>query len=149
MRRIISVFMLCLFITTVVKAEDGVDDGDYVEVNKGEQAPFDGYLFDHGGIAALIAKHNSEKEQISLTKDTEFKKLKLDLETELKIKQTEIDVNKKLSDDIIKINKEELQLTKSKLERVSWLAPTLFVGGIITGTVLAVSILKIAVGITK
>ena len=152
MRHIITVLLLSLAMTTAAKSEetdDGVEDGDYVEVIKGEQAPFDGYLFDHGGIAALIAKHNSEKEHIVLNKDTELKKVRLDLETELKKKDVEIDINKKLSDDIIRLNKEELKLTQSKLEHVSWLSPTLFVGGIITGTVLTISILKIAVGVTK
>ena len=146
--------MLSLFVTTnIAIAEeadyDGVDDGDYVEIQKDEKAPYDGYLFDHGGIAALIARNDKEKEQIILDKDTEYKKLKLNLEADVAKKQSEIDVNKELAEKILAANKEELKLTQNKLERVSWLSPTMFVTGILAGTILTISLLKIAVETVK
>jgi len=147
-------FVLSLFVTANIaiaeeSTDDGVDDGDYVELEKDEKAPYAGYLFDHGSIAALIARNEKEKDQIVLDKDTEYKKLKLNLDAEILKKQTEIDINKKLAEDILKLNKEELQLTKSKLERVSWLSPSMFVTGIVAGTIITVSILKIAVQTIK
>lgn len=146
--------MLSLFVTANVaiaeeSTDDGIDDGDYVELEKDEKAPYAGYLFDHGSIAALIARNEKEKEQLALDKDTEYKKLKLTLDAEILKKQAEIDTGKKLAEDILKLNKEELQLTKNKLERVSWLSPSMFVTGIIAGAILTVSILKIAVETVK
>jgi len=129
--------------------DDGLDDGDFVELEKGTKAPFDGYLFDHGGIAALIAKHEAEKEQIELKKDTELKKAKIDLETEVAKKQSEIDINKKLSEEILKANKDQIEKLNTKLERASWVSPTLFVGGVLAGSALTVAILKIAVQVVK
>jgi len=129
--------------------DDGVDDGDFVELEKGQAAPFDGYLFDHGGIAALVAKHDAEKEQLELKRETDLKKLKIDLDTEIAKKQSEIDINKKLSEDIIKANKEQIEKLNLKIERASWIQPTLFVGGVLTGTALTVAILKIAVQMVK
>jgi uncharacterized protein YwgA len=150
MRRIISIFMLSLFMTTLTKAEEVIlEDGDFIEVKEGEQAPFDGYLFDHGGVAALIARHEKEKSNFFIEKDAEIKTLKVNLETQIKQKDIEIDINKKLSDDIIKLNKQELKLAQDKLGRLNWLTPASFVAGVIAGTFLTVSILKIAIGVTQ
>jgi hypothetical protein len=145
--------MLLLFVATnVAIAEDSsaiTEDGDYVEIEKGDKAPYAGYLFDHDSLAALIARREKEKEQILLDKDTEYKKLKLTLEAEVAKKQIELDINKDLAEKILAVNKEELKLTKNKLDKLSWISPALFVGGVITGSILTISILKIAVDIAK
>jgi hypothetical protein len=156
MKKLISFFMLLLLATAYPSiaygqevTDDGVDDGDYVEINKGDKAPFDGFLFDHGGIAAQIAKNEAEKEVLVIEKETEIKKIKIELQTELKKKDAEIELNKKLAEDISKLNKEELKTAQARLERVSWLSPTLFVGGVIAGAVFTVSVLKVAVEVVK
>lgn len=156
MNKLISLFMLSLFVTTQTSIaladepiDDGIEDGDFVEVVKGEAAPFDGFLFDHGGISAQIAKQEAEKEILVLEKETEIKKVKIELETELKKKDAELDSAKKLNEEVLKLNKEELKTAQAKLERVSWVTPTAFISGIVTGVLLTISVLKVAVQVTK
>jgi hypothetical protein len=151
MKHIVALTTLIFFTTAAIPAiaEEGGDEGDYVEVEQGEPAPYSGYLFDHGGVAGLIARHDKELEQLTLDKDTEYKKLKLNLEAELTKKQSELDIGKKLSEDILKLNKEELKLTQTKLERVSWLSPAMFITGLVLGSIFTINVLKVAVEVSK
>ena len=152
MKTIIATLVLFLFVTSclnVVNAQEVEDGGDYVELEEGQEAPYSGFLFDKDGIATLIAKSDKEKELIIVEKDSEYKKLKISLEAEVSKKQAEIDTNKELAEKVLKLNKEELKLTKQKLDKVSWLSPTMFVAGITLGAVFTISILKVAVEVTK
>ena len=147
MLRIISAFTMLLFLAANIAIAE--EEGDYIELENGEEAPYAGFLFDPGSLANLVARQQKEKDQLVLDKESELKKLKINLESEIAKKQAEIDTNKELAEKLLKLNKEELQLTKDKLDKVSWLSPTLFVAGITTGAILTVSILKIALEIAK
>lgn len=149
MLRIISAITLLLFIAANTAIAEDIHEGDYIELEEGEVAPYAGYLFDSGGVATLIAKQQKEIEHLTLEKDTEYKKLKINLEADLAKKQAELDTSKELSEKILKLNKDELSLTQTKLERISWLSPALFVAGTAIGAFLTISVLKVAVEITK
>ena len=149
MLRIFSSFVLLLFLAANVAIAEDSYEGDYIELEKGEVAPYTGFLFDHSGVVTLIAKNEKEKAQLILDKDTEYKKLKLNLESDLSKKQAEIDNNKELAEKILALNKEELKTTQIKLERISWLSPALFVAGVTVGSILTISILKVAVTLAK
>lgn len=149
MLRIFSVFTMSLFLAANISIAEEVDDGDYIELESGEEAPYAGFLFDRDALAELVARQQREKEELILEKETELKKVKINLEAEVAKKQVEIDINKDLTEKLLKANKEELKITQSKLDKVSWLSPTLFVGGIIAGSVITISVLKVTLELTK
>jgi len=149
MLRIFSVFTMLLFLAANISIAEEVDDGDYIELESGEEAPYAGFLFDRDALAELVARQQREKEELILEKETEVKKVKINLEAEVAKKQVEIDISKDLNEKLLKANKEELQLVKNKLDKLSWTGPTLFVAGVTTGAILTVSLLKIALQIIK
>lgn len=62
-----------------------IDDADYVEVQAGQPAPFEGFLFTTNAISTIISKHNEEISLLNADHDLAIKKLeskyKLDYDT--------------------------------------------------------------------
>lgn len=142
MRKFIALLMLSLMVTTqssIARAEEA-EDGDYVELAEGEVAPYDGYLFHDEAISALIVKQDKEKAEIKLDAEAKLASVKIELSTEIKKKDAELAANKELSEKLLKLNKEELGKLQGKLERVSWVAPALFVVGFLAGSYLTLQV---------
>lgn len=147
MRRLSLSFIVLLFLAANPAIAEDTYEGDYIDLEKGQRAPYSGLLFDDAGLARLIARRDKERDQLILAKDTEYKKLKIALEAEVAKKDTELSINKELSEKILALNKEELKTSQAKLEKASWIAPTLFVSGVMAGAFITISVLKVALSL--
>ena len=135
---------------TPLRAQEVEDDaGEYVELASGEVAPFDGYLFHSDTLADIIAKHDKEKEELTLFCDTEKKKLQLELGTEIKKLQAEIKINTDKYEDLLKLNKSEIDRLAKDAKYNSWLTSGSFIAGIIIGGLVIASTIKLTLTIAK
>lgn len=125
--------------------EDEYEEGDYVVVKQGEEAPYDGFLFDSEGLSKVIANKNFQLDKLKIEKDSEIAKLTLDIKY-LKEQQTlELKITKQLSDNIVSIKDKRIQqLEDSK----KWEDVKLF-GSMLLGMALSVTIFYAAVKITN
>lgn len=127
------------------KVEDEYEDGEYVVVKQGEEAPYDGFLFDSEGLSKVIANKNFQLDKLKIEKDAEINKLNIELKYLKEQQQLELKINKELSDNIIKIKENRIiQLEDSK----KWDDVKLF-GSMLLGMALSVTIFYAAVKITN
>jgi hypothetical protein len=125
--------------------EDEYEEGDYIVVKQGEEAPYDGFLFDSDGLAKVIANKNFQLDKLRIEKESEIAKLNLDIKYLKEQQQLELKINKELSDNIIKIKEDRIiQLENSK----KWDDVKLF-GTMLLGMALSVTIFYAAVKITN
>ena len=125
--------------------EDEYEDGDYVVVKQGEEAPFDGFLFDSEGLSKIIANKNFQLDKLKIEKDSEIAKLNLDIKYLKEQQALELKITKELSDNIVSIKDKRIQeLEDSK----KWDDVKLF-GSMLLGMALSVTIFYAAVKITN
>ncbi len=143
--------MLLVFLAGRNSYAQEVEDSEteYVELDEGEAAPYHGYLFNSDSLSSVIAKQDKEKNELKLQLETENKKIKLELETELKKKEAELVINTTKYEDLLKLNKEELEKLSREAKYNSWITSASFIGGIIVGSVIVASTIKVTVDLTK
>lgn len=125
--------------------EDEYEEGDYVIVKQGEEAPFDGFLFDSEGLSKVIANKNFQLDKLKIEKDSEIAKLTLDIKYLKEQQALELKISKELSDNIVSIKDKRIQqLEDSK----KWDDVKLF-GSMLLGMALSVTIFYAAVKITN
>jgi hypothetical protein len=126
-------------------AEDEYEDGDYVVVKQGEEAPYDGFLFDSEGLSKVIANKTFQVDKLRIEKDSEIAKLNLDIKYLKEQQALELKISKELSDNIVAIKDKRIQqLEDSK----KWDDVKLF-GSMLLGMALSVTIFYAAVKITN
>jgi hypothetical protein len=150
-KKFTSLLVLLVYVTgTTGYAQEKEDDsGDFVELNSGEVAPFDGYLFHSDSLADLVAKQDREKEELRLFAETEQKKLKLELETEVKKKEVEIQITTTKYEDLLKLNKAEIDRLSREAKYNSWLTSGSFIAGVVVGGLVIASTIKLTLTIAK
>lgn len=125
--------------------EDEYEEGDYVVVKQGEEAPYDGFLFDSEGLSKVIANKNFQLDKLRIEKDSEIAKLTLDIKYLKEQQALELKISKELSDNIVSIKDKRIQqLEDSK----KWDDVKLF-GSMLLGMALSVTIFYAAVKITN
>ena len=130
---------------TETTTEDEYEEGDYVAVKQGEEAPYDGFLFDAEGLAKVIASKNFQLDKLRIEKESEITKLNLDIKYLKEQHKLELKINEELKDNIVAIkNKRIEQLEDSK----KWDDVKLF-GSMLLGMALSVTIFYAAVKITN
>lgn len=126
-------------------AEDEYEEGDYVVVKQGEEAPYDGFLFDSEGLAKVIANKNFQLDKLRIEKDSDIAKLNLELKYLKEQHKLELKINEELKDNIVAIKDKRIQqLEDSK----KWDDVKLF-GSMLLGMALSVTIFYAAVKITN
>jgi len=126
-------------------AEDEYEEGEYVVVKQGEEAPYDGFLFDSEGLAKVIANKNFQLDKLKIEKDSEIGKLNIEIKYLKEQQVLELKINKELSDNIIAIKDNRIKhLEDSK----KWDDVKLF-ASMILGMALSVTIFYAAVKITN
>lgn len=157
-KSLVSIFMLLVFLATRntiayalppsssdAGVEDEYEEGDYALVRAGEEAPYDGFLFDSDGMIKLITNKNFQLEKLKLEKDLQIQKLSIDLEYTKKQHILEIKAKEDIFNNVIEIkNKRIEQLEDSK----KWDDVKLF-SSMLLGMALSVTIFYAAVKITK
>jgi len=130
---------------TETAKEDEYEEGDYVSVKQGEEAPYDGFLFDAEGLAKVIANKNFQLDKLKIEKDSEIAKLNLDIKYIKEQHKLELKINEELKQNIISIKDKRIeQLEDSK----KWDDVKLF-GSMLLGMALSVTIFYAAVKITN
>ncbi len=125
--------------------EDEYEEGDYVVVKQGEEAPYDGFLFDSEGLSKVIANKTFQLDKLRIEKDSEIAKLNLHIKYLKEQQALELKINKELSDNIVVIKDNRIQqLEDSK----KWDDVKLF-GSMLLGMALSVTIFYAAVKITN
>jgi len=125
--------------------EDEYEDGEYVVLKVGEEAPYDGFLFDSEGLAKVIANKNFQLDKLRIEKDSEITKLNIELKYLKEQHKLELKINEELKDNIISIkDKRIVQLEDSK----RWDDVKLFTS-MLLGMALSVTIFYAAVKITN
>ena len=125
--------------------EDEYEEGDYVAVKQGEEAPYDGFLFDAEGLAKVIASKNFQLDKLRIEKESEITKLNLDIKYLKEQHKLELKINEELKDNIVAIKDKRIeQLENSK----KWDDVKLF-GSMLLGMALSVTIFYAAVKITN
>jgi hypothetical protein len=125
--------------------EDEYEEGDYVVVKQGEEAPYDGFLFDSEGLAKVIANKNFQLDKLKIEKESEIAKLNIEIKYLKEQQALELKINKELSDNIVAIKDKRIQqLEDSK----KWDDVKLF-GSMLLGMALSVTIFYAAVKITN
>lgn len=128
-----------------VVPEDEYEDGDYLAVKQGEEAPYDGFLFDAEGLAKVIANKNFQLDKLRIEKESEIAKLNIELKYLKEQHKLELKISEDLKDNIIAIKDKRIdQLENSK----SWDDVKLF-GSLLLGMALSVTIFYAAVKITN
>lgn len=126
-------------------AEDEYEEGDYIVIKQGEEAPYDGFLFDSEGLSKVIANKNFQLDKLRIEKDSEIAKLTLDIKYLREQQALELKISKELSDNIVAIKDKRIQqLEDSK----KWDDVKLF-GSMLLGMALSVTIFYAAVKITN
>jgi len=156
-KSLVSIFTLLAFLAVRIPiayalppvadagTEDEYEEGDYVTVKQGEEAPYDGFLFDAEGLAKVIANKNFQLDKLRIEKDSEIAKLNLDIKYIKEQHKLELKINEELKQSIISIKDKRIeQLEDSK----KWDDAKLF-GSMILGMALSVTIFYAAVKITN
>lgn len=126
-------------------AEAEYEEGDYVTVKQGEEAPYDGFLFDAEGLAKVIANKNFQLDKLTIEKDSEIAKLNIELKYIKEKHQLELKINEELKQNLLLIKDNRIQqLEDSK----KWDDVKLF-GSMLLGMALSVTIFYAAVKITN
>lgn len=126
-------------------AEDEYEKGDYITVKQGEEAPYDGFLFDAEGLAKVIANKNFQLDKLTIQKDSEIAKLNIELKYIKQKHELELKINEELKQNLLLIKDNRIQqLEDSK----KWDDVKLF-GSMLLGMALSVTIFYAAVKITN
>lgn len=119
--------------------------GDYIELNKGETAPFSGFLLEREALINLVVERQQIVSTLELKTVTEVKKVQLQLDTVEKKKDAQLQINKETCDSILKIKQDTIEQYSSKTK---W-NDLYYVGGFVSGFVVSLSIFYISVQVTK
>ena len=126
-------------------AEDEYEEGDYIIVKQGEEAPYDGFLFDSEGLAKVIANKNFQLDKLKIEKDNEISKLNIEIKYLKEQHKLELKISEELKDNIVTIKDKRIeQLENSK----KWEDVKLF-GSMLLGMALSVAIFYAAVKISN
>lgn len=126
-------------------AEDEYEEGDYITLKQGEEAPYDGFLFDAEGLAKVIANKNFQLDKLTILKDNEIAKLNIELKYIKEKHELELKINEELKQNLLLIKDNRIQqLEDSK----KWDDVKLF-GSMLLGMALSVTIFYAAVKITN
>jgi hypothetical protein len=134
---------------TPLYAQEADNTAGYIELNSGEEAPYDGYLFHSDTLAEIITKHDKEKDELTLFCDSEKKRLQLELGTEIKKLQAELKINTDQYEDLLKLNKAELDRLGKEAKYNSWLTSGSFIAGVVVGGLIIASTIKLTLTIAK
>jgi len=122
---------LLAFISTLWAA-----DIDYVNVDKGDPAPFTGKLLTHDAIAQIIATHEKELLQADLDKEFELQKRTDELNLKYDLYYTRAEANQEMYQQMIALRDEEIKIQARK----DWIQRLAFFGGFALGTATTIGI---------
>lgn len=133
------VILLALF-STCAHAQVAVG-GAYTQLKKGEQAPFDGWLYNNFANAKMLSKFQFINEECKLKIDFEVKKKAADLNLTIKNSKLKLDNTTKTYEKLLVIKDTEIErLTtialKTPSDKYLWWGA----GGFITGTLVTIAI---------
>jgi len=107
-----------------------------VTLAEGQQAPFQGTLFNKEATAAILAESSAEKERCDARIQLEVKKSQIELQRDLDYAETEFESCELALDEL---SEKHIDLTK-KYNRVIVMRPYIFSGGIISGIALTLAV---------
>jgi hypothetical protein len=123
-------------------------EGEFTIVRQGEEAPFDGFLFDPLGMSKIISEYDYAV--ASLTLQYEYREKRQDAFYQLKIDiaQGRYDALKYEYETRMEIKNDEIEfLRESRKKSPDILGPLFFSGGMILGIVTSIAIFAVATGI--
>ena len=113
---------------------------DYIEISKGEVAPFDGRLFTSQGIAKILADHEAEKSKLKIEFDYELNKTTLDLNLKYDVLDSRRQSEILMYETMLKARDEELNKAAKKNTLQKWAAYGSFVLGAATSVAIFYSV---------
>lgn len=122
---------LLAFIGTLLAA-----DIDYVNVDKGDPAPFTGKLLTHDAMAQIIATHEKEILQADLDKEFELQKITDEHQLKYDLYSAKCEANAEMYQQMIELRDEEIKIQARK----DWIQRLAFFGGFALGTATTIGI---------
>lgn len=102
-KKLLSLFSLLVLLVmqpSIAYAQDIEEEGDYTELEKGQEAPHDGLLFTKEAIIKLAVNEDTKLQLVQNQNKTELSVVKNNLETELKKKELEVQVLKEQNKEL-------------------------------------------------
>jgi len=110
----ITILTSLLFLSSVATAQTTTSTtGQFTFLKKGQEAPFEGTLFDPVATAKIIADKKFASEKCILKTNYETDALKAKCERDTKLLTVELEIEKKKYDLIAKAQKEEIETLRS------------------------------------
>lgn len=128
-----------------VASEDEFEEGDFIVVKQGEEAPYDGFLFDSEGLAKVIANKNFQLDKLKIEKESEIAKLNIEIKFLKEQHKLELKINEELKENLLLIKDNRI---KQLEDSDKWDDVKLF-GSMLLGMALSVTIFYAAVKITN
>tara|TARA_R110000851_G_scaffold268184_1_gene420882 strand:+ start:2343 stop:2792 length:450 start_codon:yes stop_codon:yes gene_type:complete len=105
----ITILISLLFLSSVATAQTTTSTaGQFTFLKKGQEAPFEGTLFDPVATAKIIADKKFAREKCTLKTNYETGKLKTKCERDTKFLTAELEIEKKKFELIVEAQREEI-----------------------------------------
>lgn len=111
-------------------------DLDYVNISKGEEAPFAGKLLTYEAMTGIIATHESEIAVLTAQKDYQLKKQFDEMTLRYDLYAIKCTANEEMHSQMIDFRDKEIKAQARK----DWLQRLSFVGGFLLGTSATIAI---------
>jgi len=111
-------------------------DIDYVNLDKGDPAPFTGKLLTHDALSQIIATHEKELLQTDLDKEFELQKRTDELNLKYDLYYARCEADKELYTQMLALRDEEIKIQARK----DWIQRLAFFGGFALGTATTIGI---------
>lgn len=109
---------------------------DFVNIEKGANAPFSGKLISHDALAGMIATHESELQSLTAEKDYELQKQFEELTLKYELYEIKCSANEEMYKQMIDFRDKEINAHARK----DWIQRLSFYGGFALGAVTTVGI---------
>ena len=138
---IISLFFLILFPLSILAQEVGTSTGTFMLIQKDQQAPFAGVLFDPLATATILSDKEHEQKEFQLKLEFELEKQDKKLQLEIDKLNLTLNSNKTTSEQILQVKDKEIQKLQGIISKNSS-DPILYLGiGTGIGILLTISII--------
>lgn len=124
--RLVLLISLNLLVSSFAFAKDG----KFTHIDTGEEAPFDGTLFDPVATAKILTNKEFCEEEVELKLNLNYEKLEKEANLKLKILETELNASKEKSKELLLLKDEEIEkLRKQAANQKVDLVPIIAAGG--------------------
>ena len=125
-----------MFLLLLCRLASAGDNIDYIDLRKGQHAPFSGKLLKNDALAKIIATHNADLEKCNADANYNSQKLKLNLEYKYNVLDSKYTTDIKMYKSMIKIRDQQIKSYVKKERFNKWLA----YGGFVLGSATSVAI---------